>query len=53
MLHLYLTENKGKKRPHDECDSDSDDNDEVRLFEDGFKDRYYESKFGLCPGNYN
>ena len=32
-------------------DSDSEDEtpDEVRLYEDGFKDRYYESKFGVYP----
>ena len=24
--------------------------DEVRLWEDGFKDRYYESKFDVGPG---
>lgn len=38
---------RGQKRPHEEDDDSDDDqaHDEVRLWEDGFKDRYYESKF--------
>ena len=47
--------NRGQKRPHDDDeDKDSDDDqahDEVRLWEDGFKDRYYESKFDASPDN--
>lgn len=39
---------KGKKRPLD-SDSEEETPDEVRLYEDGFKDRYYESKFGVLP----
>ena len=31
------------------ADSDEETPDEVRLYEDGFKDRYYESKFGVLP----
>ena len=40
----------GVKRPHPDSSQDSDDDeppDEVRLWEDGFKDRYYESKFDV------
>lgn len=39
------------KRKRDSGESDEDDfsHDEVRLWEDGFKDRYYESKFGVSP----
>ena len=42
---------RGTKRPSNDNDSDSDEEppDEVRLYEDGFKDRYYESKFGVLP----
>ena len=36
----------GTKRPHDDSDDDEPP-DEVRLWEDGFKDRYYESKFDV------
>ena len=32
-------------------DSDEEPPDEVRLYEDGFKDRYYESKFGVYPND--
>ncbi|XP_043683062.1 5'-3' exoribonuclease 2 homolog isoform X1 [Vespula pensylvanica] len=39
----------------DDTDDDDDDDDqaqdEVRLWEDGFKDRYYESKFDVSPEN--
>lgn len=48
-----VAESASRKRPlpADE-DSDEDDqaHDEVRLWEDGFKERYYESKFdvGSC-----
>ena len=36
-----------RKRP---AESDEEETpDEVRLYEDGFKDRYYESKFGVLP----
>ena len=38
----------GQKRNISELDDESEDEeppDEVRLYEDGFKDRYYESKF--------
>lgn len=62
MLFI-LQESNGKKRKHDEIDEPSnakneeseeeDDqaHDEVRLWEDGFKDRYYESKFDVGPDN--
>ncbi|KAH8393599.1 5'-3' exoribonuclease 2 homolog [Drosophila serrata] len=35
----------------DDDDEEEEVNDEVRLWEDGFKDRYYESKFDVAPGN--
>ncbi|VEN38982.1 unnamed protein product [Callosobruchus maculatus] len=44
------TESRGEKRKLDDTDDDSEDeqaHDEVRLWEDGFKDRYYESKFDV------
>ena len=37
-----------RKRPA-ESDDEEETPDEVRLYEDGFKDRYYESKFGVLP----
>lgn len=46
--------NRGQKRKIEEVEEDSDDDqahDEVRLWEDGFKDRYYESKFDVSPDN--
>lgn len=45
----------GHKRGRNEDGDESDDDqahDEVRLWEDGFKDRYYESKFDIGSGNY-
>ncbi|XP_049959771.1 5'-3' exoribonuclease 2 homolog [Schistocerca serialis cubense] len=48
--------NRGVKRKSNEMEDNSDSeeeevNDEVRLWEDGFKDRYYESKFDVGPDN--
>jgi len=40
-----------RKRKHENSDSEEEPPDEVRLYEDGFKDRYYESKFGTMPGD--
>ena len=41
-----------RKRPAQKNESeDEEPPDEVRLFEDGFKDRYYESKFGVLPSD--
>ncbi|XP_037086044.1 5'-3' exoribonuclease 2-like [Pollicipes pollicipes] len=40
----------GQKRSHD-SDSEEETPDEVRLWEDGFKDRYYESKFDVMADN--
>jgi len=42
-----------RKRPHgnDDSDSEGEPPDEVRLYEDGFKNRYYESKFGVLPND--
>lgn len=44
----------GQKRTANDAGLDEDEeetNDEVRLWEDGFKDRYYESKFDVMPDN--
>jgi 5'-3' exoribonuclease 2 len=41
---------RGEKRNIDKVDEDDEPPDEVRLWEDGFKDRYYESKFDVGPG---
>ncbi|KAF0307470.1 5'-3' exoribonuclease 2 [Amphibalanus amphitrite] len=49
----------GQKRPRDDSDSEEETPDEVRLWEDGFKDRYgtvmavvyYESKFDVMKDN--
>ena len=39
-----------RKRQHPKDSDDEEETpDEVRLYEDGFKDRYYESKFGVLP----
>lgn len=45
-------ESRGQKRPREE-DNEEDEqaHDEVRLWEDGFKDRYYESKFDVSRDN--
>lgn len=44
---------QGQKRPHgsNEDEDDEQAHDEVRLWEDGFKDRYYESKFDVPADN--
>lgn len=46
---------KRKREDNDDDDDDSSEeevvNDEVRLYEAGFKDRYYESKFDVSPEN--
>lgn len=39
----------GVKRKKDDDDDDDFSHDEVRLWEDGFKERYYESKFAVPP----
>lgn len=47
--------NHGAKRKREESDDEEEEdyqaNDEVRLWEDGFKDRYYESKFDVKAEN--
>lgn len=40
-----------KEVDDDDEEEDPDANDEVRLWEPGFKDRYYESKFDVGPDN--
>ncbi|XP_011311873.1 5'-3' exoribonuclease 2 homolog [Fopius arisanus] len=44
---------RGVKRKSDAAEEEEDDqaHDEVRLWEDGFKDRYYESKFDVSIDN--
>ncbi|RZF36370.1 hypothetical protein LSTR_LSTR002966 [Laodelphax striatellus] len=44
---------RGQKRKNEDIDDDEepDPPDEVRLWESGFKDRYYESKFDVSPNN--
>lgn len=43
---------RGQKRPLENDDEEDEDaHDEVRLWEDGFKDRYYESKFDVGADN--
>lgn len=50
----YFNHRRGQKRSIDQVDSDSDEEtpDEVRLYEEGAKDRYYESKFEVSPDNH-
>jgi 5'-3' exoribonuclease 2 len=36
-----------RKRQREDSDSESEPEDEVRLWEDGWKDRYYSNKFGV------
>lgn len=46
--------NRGMKRPHEEVEQEEEEeetHDEVRLWEEGFKDRYYESKFDVGAEN--
>lgn len=45
------TKRKAEDDPQDEESEDEQAHDEVRLWEDGFKDRYYESKFDVSPDN--
>ncbi|XP_055377529.1 5'-3' exoribonuclease 2 homolog [Condylostylus longicornis] len=65
-LEALLRPSKSLKRKSDEIDEkqqpetveeeeeeDYQENDEVRLWEEGFKDRYYESKFDVGPDNIN
>ncbi|KAI4467869.1 3' exoribonuclease [Holotrichia oblita] len=45
-------QDRGLKRPREDDNEDEEEvHDEVRLWEDGFKDRYYESKFDVGPRN--
>ena len=56
MLHLHLLVNSkmgciksSDKRPFlcTDSDSESEPEDNVRLWEDGWKERYYNNKFGV------
>jgi 5'-3' exoribonuclease 2 len=53
--NIKILDSRGHKRTSTEAfggqdpESDEETPDEVRLYEDGFKDRYYEAKFGLPP----
>ncbi|CRL03012.1 CLUMA_CG016524, isoform C [Clunio marinus] len=60
MLHSSTTANnegrqgvkrKAEDQPASVEEEDDQAHDEVRLWEDGFKDRYYESKFDVMPDN--
>ncbi|XP_003489200.1 5'-3' exoribonuclease 2 homolog [Bombus impatiens] len=54
MMRPENSTNQVMKRKRESAEDDSDDDqvhDEVRLWEDGFKDRYYESKFDVSPDN--
>lgn len=42
---------RGEKRKREDDEEEEQSNDEVRLWEDGFKDRYYESKFDVSKEN--
>ena len=42
-------EHRGVKRKHEDDEEEDFSHDEVRLWEDGFKERYYESKFAVAP----
>lgn len=48
---LRLGKRSGAQAGLEDDEEEEEDNDEVRLWEDGFKDRYYESKFDVAPGN--
>ncbi|XP_018324321.1 5'-3' exoribonuclease 2 homolog isoform X2 [Agrilus planipennis] len=51
---LDKQDRRGVKRPLEDDDEDDDQvHDEVRLWEDGFKDRYYESKFDVTPNQHD
>lgn len=43
---------KAEEEPKKEEEEDEQAHDEVRLWEDGFKDRYYESKFDVTADNF-
>lgn len=46
-LQRSRSEPQGYPGAHGDDDSDDEPPDEVRLWEDGWKDRYYQSKFGV------
>lgn len=48
---IAVIDTEGAGATEEEEEEDPDANDEVRLWEDGFKDRYYESKFDVGPDN--
>lgn len=53
MIVPENSEQSNSKRTQSDIEEEEDyqDNDEVRLWEDGFKDRYYESKFDVKSDN--
>ncbi|XP_015439887.1 PREDICTED: 5'-3' exoribonuclease 2 homolog [Dufourea novaeangliae] len=53
MIRPEKSSGEQRKRKVEEVDISDDDqaHDEVRLWEDGFKDRYYESKFDVSSDN--
>lgn len=53
MSEGQSSDNRGiKRKPEEENEDDDQAHDEVRLWEDGFKDRYYESKFDVLAENF-
>ncbi|CAD5210182.1 unnamed protein product [Bursaphelenchus xylophilus] len=40
-----------KRKAHDSEDSDQEPEDNIRLWEDGWKDRYYKQKFGVAESD--
>nr|XP_033339263.1 5'-3' exoribonuclease 2 homolog [Megalopta genalis] len=51
MMQPEESADKKRKLSPEEDIVDGQAHDEVRLWEDGFKDRYYESKFDISPDN--
>ncbi len=47
--NVEVSPQAGVKRKREDDDEDDFSHDEVRLWEDGFKERYYESKFAVPP----
>lgn len=48
------TEAQGRKRKHDEIEDEEEEeenNDEIRLWEEGWKERYYQAKFEVSANN--
>ncbi|XP_076057715.1 5'-3' exoribonuclease 2 Rat1 [Oratosquilla oratoria] len=48
---MGINTSRGTKRSHEDSDEEEETPDEVRLYEEGAKDRYYESKFEVTSDN--